>query len=171
MVASSVSPCCPHCGSAFIQVTQPKALHEYLLPLLQRAPCQCQVCGRRCTSAQAGLAAVRAVQDRRHFHRLVTHILARATDAQGRERSGVASNLSIAGCQLQLPTRVADKATLRVVLYPTDMDHPIVIERAVVRVSAAPGVGVRFVQIAPGARLRLQQVVQQLLHEQWASAS
>jgi hypothetical protein len=170
MTTASPSPCCPHCGSAFIRVARPKALYEYLLPLLQRAPCQCQVCGQRCTNTQAGLAAGQAGPERRHFHRLVTHILARATDARGRECAGVASNLSIAGCQLRLPTRVADRVTLRVVLYPTDLDHPIVIARAVGRVHASDAVGVRFVQIAPGARLRLQQVVTQLLHEQWAAA-
>jgi hypothetical protein len=170
MTPAPPSPCCPYCGSAFIRVTRPKAVHEYLLPLLQRAPCQCQVCGRRCTNARAGLAAVRAVPERRHFHRLTTHILARATDARGRERSGTASDLSIAGCQLRLPARVADRATLRVVLYPTDLEHPIVIERAVVRVIASDAVGVRFVQVAPGARLRLQEVVTRLLHEQWVAA-
>ncbi len=164
------SPRCPFCGSAFIRVTPPKAGHEYLLPLLQRIPCQCQVCGRRCTNVRAGLPARRAVPDRRHFYRLTTHILAQATDARGRERSGVASDLSIAGCQLRLPARVADRATLRVVLYPTDLAHPIVIARALVRVTASDAVGMRFVQVAPGARRRLQEVVTHLLHEQWSAA-
>jgi hypothetical protein len=170
MTTAHPSPRCPHCGSAFIRVTRPKALSEYLLPLLQRAPCQCQVCGQRCTNAQAGLATGSAGPDRRHFHRLRTNILARVTDLRGRERAGIVSNLSIAGCQLQLPTRVVERAALQVVLYPTQADQPIVIARAVVRGLAPPAVGVHFVQVATGARLRLRQVVAQLLHEQWAAA-
>lgn len=167
--AATALPRCPRCGSPFIRVARPKSLHENFLRVLRRVPCQCQVCGRRCTSAQAGLTSVQVPQDRRHFNRLATQLLARAMDRRGQERVGVATNLSIAGCQLQLPTQVADQAILRLGLYPTHMAHPIIIEQAIVRVLAPPVVGLAFVHVSLSAQRRLQQLVDELLREQWTS--
>lgn len=165
MSEPEITPHCPHCGSPFVRPTPPKAMNEYLLRFVRRVPFQCQVCARRFTVPNAEPRMAGATPDRRHFDRLATRLPATFVDETGKEASGIITDLSLAGGQLQTRTQVARDASLRLVLHPAGAERPLVIERAIVRSVSPQTVGLQFLLFAPGDRARLSQLVRALLVE------
>jgi hypothetical protein len=170
MSEPELTPHCPHCGSAFVRWTSPKAVNEYLLQFLHRVPLQCQICGHRFTVVHTESQKIGETPDRRHFDRIATRLPVTLVDESGAETSATITDLSLVGCQLHTSTPVVPGASLCVVLSSGGMGRPIVIEHAVVRVVRAPTVGVQFMQFATGDRARLGQLVRKLLLERHTAA-
>lgn len=95
--------------------------------------------------------------------RVMVHRRVEYRHARG-QGDGMLMNLSLQGCQIKGAAPFASGTRLRLQLWLPDQAQPVKVERAAIRWVKDDRFGVSFLEVAPDARARLEQVFQ-LLHE------
>ncbi len=156
---------CPDCSTEYIKRARRESLKERLLSLVYVYPYFCQLCGHRFRSLQWGVKYSRIDEDRRIYQRLpVSFSVAFVSD--GIKGTGLAADVSMAGCALQTATKIQLGAILRVSLHVAENTPPIAVEAAVVRDARRNRVGIEFLQVKKIERDRLRDFIGSLLLKQ-----
>ena len=156
---------CPDCATEYVKRARRESLKDRLLSLIYVYPFFCQLCGHRFRSLQWGTKYLRIEEDRRIYQRMPAHFPV-AFVSDGVKSSGLAADISMGGCALQIATKIQLGAILRVSLRISENMPPISVEAAVVRDVRRNRVGVEFLQVKKIERDRLRDFISSLLQQQ-----
>ena len=135
---------------------------ETLLGIVYIYPFKCQLCGFRFRLPQWGVRYVRMPQDHREYDRMPAKF-SLAFETQNIKGQGMATNLSMGGCNFNSATPLASDMVLRMELQIAADVAPVVVDAAAVRYARDRSVGVEFLQWQEDERDRLQLYVRGLL--------
>ena len=135
---------------------------DTLLGLCYIYPFRCQICGFRFRMPQWGVRYVKVPEDQREYERMPARF-ALTFEGQNIKGQGMATNLSMGGCNFDTTTPLATGMVLRMQLQIAAEVAPVVIDAAAVRYARDRSVGVEFLQWQEKERERLQLYVRGLL--------
>ena len=155
-------PQCPNCSRQFVRRVAIVGAWDTLLGLCYIYPFRCQICGFRFRMPQWGVRYVKVPEDQREYERMPARF-ALTFDSQNIKGQGMATNLSMGGCNFDTTTALATGMVLRMQLQIAADVAPVVIDAAAVRYARDRSVGVEFLQWQEKERERLQLYVRGLL--------
>ena len=155
-------PQCPNWSRQFVRRVAIVGAWDTLLGLCYIYPFRCQICGFRFRMPQWGVRYVKVPEDQREYERMPARF-ALTFEAQNIKGQGMATNLSMGGCNFDTTTPLATGMVLRMQLQIAADVAPVVIDAAAVRYARDRSVGVEFLQWQEKERERLQLYVRGLL--------
>jgi hypothetical protein len=153
---------CPRCGKDFIQRAQREGLLDQILSAVYVYPFRCQLCTHRFRLVQAGKRYQKEGADKRQYQRFATQVPVTFSGEQI-SGEGVTKDLSMGGCGLETETKVPTGILLQLRIHILEMEPPVKVEAATVRMARANTLGIEFLRLSSQERNRLAQFISELL--------
>jgi len=153
---------CPRCGKDFARRVQREGLAEVIASAVYLYPFACQLCAHRFRAWQWGVRYTKQPVDRRRYERLgVNFPMTFSADTGG--GNGTTLDLSMGGCAFKTESTPLPGAIVQLQLHVPGLEHPLVVDSAVVRSVRSMYVGTEFLRLRPEEQYRLTQFVASML--------
>lgn len=153
---------CPRCGKDFVQRAHRENLLDQILSALYVYPFRCQLCTHRFRLVQVGKRYLKEGSDKRQYQRLATQVPVTFSGDQI-SGEGMTNDLSMGGCGLETEAKVPTGSLLQLRIHIIEMEPPVKVEAATVRMARANSVGIEFLRLNSQERNRLAQFIRELL--------
>ena len=155
---------CPRCGRDFVRLVRREGLAEIVASAARLHSFACQLCAHRFRVWRWSLRQTTQPIDRRQYERIhVNFPMSFSADSGG--VNGTTLDLSMGGCGFKAEPPPAPGAVVKLKLYATGLEHPLVVDAAVVRSVRSIYTGVEFLRLSPTEQYRLTQFVANTLTE------
>lgn len=133
---------------------------ERVLALLYVYPFRCPRCGHRFRARQWGARYVR--EERREYERVSTRLPVTIV-WKGREVGGLVTDLSVAGCSVQMDSRLPVGESLQLRFTAAGEAVGLSVDVVLVRSTRPDGVGLEFAEVQQEQAERLARLVRDLV--------
>ncbi len=155
---------CPRCGRDFVRLVRREGLAEIVATAARLHSFACQLCAHRFRAWRWSLRQTTQPIDRRQYERIHVNFPMSFSTASG-GGNGTTLDLSMGGCGFKTEPPPAPGAVVQLKLYATGLEHPLVVDAAVVRSVRSIYTGAEFLRLSPTEQYRLTQFVANTLTE------
>jgi len=149
---------CPRCGRDFVRQVRREGLAEIVAAAAGLHSFACQLCAHRFRAWQWSLRHATPSIDRRQHERICVNFpMSFSTDSGG--GNGTTLDISMGGCGFKTEPPPAPGAVVTLELHAPGLEHPLIVDAAVVRSVRSIYTGVEFLRLSPKEQYRLTQFV------------
>jgi c-di-GMP-binding flagellar brake protein YcgR len=157
---------CPSCGTPFVRATYNEGTVEKLLSRFNMRPFRCQLCTRRFHAFWTKVPDATQSVERRQYKRLPVSFHAEVFPDITQRVRGRITDISVDGCTVETSELLPLGTFMGLTITPASDEEAITVETAAVCSVRKESMGVHFLDLPSGDKVRLSQVILSLLVSQ-----
>jgi c-di-GMP-binding flagellar brake protein YcgR len=154
---------CPSCGTPFVRATYNEGTVEKMLSRFNMRPFRCQLCTRRFHAFWTKLPDATHSVERRQYKRLPVSFHAEVFPDTTQRVRGRITDISMDGCTVETSELLPLGTFMEITITPASDEEAITVETAAVCSVRKESMGVHFLELPSGDKVRLSQVILSLL--------